>query len=274
MKRRPWTHLFALLISIIFVLPLYLAVVNVFKELEQIRYHPMALPRPFTLTNLSRTITRPDRLLFEGLANSLLVTSLSVVVLVCFSSVIGYVIARRQRRLMQLLLLLFIAGLLIPPPVTLIPVTRILRALGLMGTYPGLILLFAGGGLLSFAVFVFSGFVKTIPREFDEAAIIDGAGGLTLFWLVIFPLMRPATATVTIYLSLWTWNEFLMPLIVLGPSQGITITTGIYTAIGTYTSDYGQIFALMLLSAVPMLVFFFLLQREFISGLTSGAFKG
>ncbi len=96
----------------------------------------------------------------------------------------------------------------------------------------------------------------------------------TLFWRIIFPLMRPATATVVIYLSLWTWNEFLLPLIIVGPGKGVTITTGIYTAVGTYTSDYGQIFSLMLLSALPMLALFFALQKQFIAGLTAGSLKG
>ena len=265
---------FAAIVTVAFALPLYLAVVNVFKTLEQIRYHPIALPDPFTTDNLVNVINRPDNLLFEGLKNSLIVTTITVIVLVFFSSIIGYTIARSNNRLMRILLLLFVAGMLIPPQVTLIPITRFLKVLGLMGTYPGLILYFSGGGLLSFAVFVYTGFASTIPRELDEAAIIDGASGFTLFWKIIFPLMRPATATVAIYLSLWTWNEFLLPLIILGPSQGITITTGIYSAIGTYTTDYGQMFALMFLSALPVLAFFFLLQKEFISGLTSGAFKG
>ena len=144
----------------------------------------------------------------------------------------------------------------------------------MMGSFKGLILFWAGSGLLSFAVFVFTGFVKTIHRELDESAALDGASRFTLFWKIIFPLMRPATATVVIFLTLWIWNDFLLPLIIVGPSRGVTITTGIYTAVGTYTSDFGQIFAMMFLSALPMLAFFFALQREFIAGLTSGTLKG
>ena len=228
MDMKTWPRkIFALMVTVVFAMPLYLAVVNVFKNLEQILNHPIALPNPVTLANLDKVVSRPDHLLWEGLLNSLMVTSVAVVILIFFSSIIGYYIARSNSRLMQILLLLFIAGMLIPPQVTLIPVTRLLKFLGLMGTYPGLILYFTGGGLMSFAVFVFTGFVRTIPRELDEAAIIDGAGKFTLFWRIIFPLMRPATATVAIYLSLWTWNEFLLPLIILGPSQGVTITTGI-----------------------------------------------
>ena len=267
-------RLFAGLITAIFALPLYLAVVNVFKNLEQIRYHPIALPDPFTWENILTVLNRPDNLLFEGLKYSLLITTSTVILLVFFSSTIGFYIARKDNRFTRMLLFLFVAGLLIPPQVTLIPVARLLKFLGLMGSFQGLVLYLSGGGLLSFAVFVYAGFVKTIPRELDEAAIIDGANQFTLFWRIIFPLMRPATATVVIFLSLWTWNEFLLPLIIVGPSQGITITTGIYTAVGTYTSDYGQIFSLMLLSAIPMLIFFFALQKEFIAGLTAGSLKG
>ena len=267
-------RLFAAVVTAIFALPLYLAVVNVFKTLEQIRYRPVALPNPFIWDNLLTVINRPDNLLFEGLKFSLMVTASSVILLVFFSSTIGFYIARSDSRLSRLLLFLFVAGMLIPPQVTLIPITQLLKFLGLMASFPGLVLYLAGSGMLSFAVFVYSGFVKSIPRELDESAILEGASRFTLFWRIVFPLMRPATATVVIFTSLWTWNEFLLPLIIVGPSQGITITTGIYTAVGTYTTDYGQIFSLMFLSALPVLAFFFMLQKEFIAGLTAGSLKG
>jgi raffinose/stachyose/melibiose transport system permease protein len=273
-KRGTIFRIFAALITVIFALPLYLAVVNVFKTLEQIRIRPVALPAPFTLDNIIVVLNRPDNLLFEGLKYSLIITVSTVLLVVLFSSAIGFYIARKDSRFTRILLFLFVAGMLIPPQVTLIPVTRLLQFMGLMGSFQGLILYLSAGGMLSFAVFVYAGFAKTIPREMDESAIVDGANQFTLFWRIIFPLMRPATATVVIFVGLWTWNEFLMPLIIVGPAQGITITTGIYTAVGTYTSDYGQIFSLMFLSALPMLVFFFALQKEFIAGLTGGALKG
>jgi raffinose/stachyose/melibiose transport system permease protein len=137
------------------------------------------------------------------------------------------------------------------------------------------VLYFVGGGLLSFGVFVYTGFVKNIPTDLDDAATVDGAGEFRLFWQIIFPLMRPATATVMIFLSLWIWNEFLIPLIILGPAQGVTVTTGIYFALGQASSiSYGQMFSMMLISALPMLILFFALQREFVAGLSSGALKG
>lgn len=268
------SKVFAGLVTIIFAVPLYLAVVNVFKTGEQIQYHPIALPAPFTLENLKTVMTRPDHLLYEGLFNSLVITICTVVIIVFFASAIGYTIARSEKRYMQVLLLLFVAGMMVPVQVVLIPVSRLLQWFGLMGTFQGLILLQVGGGLLSFAVFVYTGFVKTIPRELDESAIIDGASGFTLFWKIIFPLMRPATATVVIFVSLWSWNEFLLPQIILGPGEGVTITTGIYSAVSSLNKNYGQMFGLMFLAALPMLAFFFSLQKEFIAGLTGGAIKG
>jgi len=268
-------RIFAGVVTIIFGLPLYLALINVFKTEEQITRFPVALPAPFTLENLQTVITRPDNLLFEGLKTSLIITILTVIIVIFFSSIIGYYVARHEKsRYLQLLLLIFIAGMMVPVQVTIVPVARLLTWFGMMGTLQGLILFQAGGGLLSFAVFVYSGFVKTIPKELDESAMIDGASRFTLFWRIIFPLMRPATATIAIFVTLWTWNEFLIPLIILGPGKGITITTGIFTAVDNLNINYGGAFALMFLAALPVLAFFFTLQKEFIAGLTGGSLKG
>jgi raffinose/stachyose/melibiose transport system permease protein len=273
-KRGILARILAGLVAIVFALPLYIALVNVFKTEEQITRYPIALPDPFTFENLISVVTRPDNLLFEGLKNSIVITVLSVITVVFFSSVIGYYIARSDKPYMRYLLLVFVAGMMVPVQVILIPAARILHWLGLIGTLQGLILLQTGGGMLSFAVFVYSGFIKNIPRELDESAMLDGASKFTLFWKIIFPLLRPATATVVIFVSLWTWNEFLLPLIVLGPGEGITITTGIFTAVDNLNINYGMAFALMFLSSLPILGFFFALQKEFIAGLTGGSLKG
>jgi raffinose/stachyose/melibiose transport system permease protein len=127
---------------------------------------------------------------------------------------------------------------------------------------------------LPFAVFVYAGFLRTVSRELDEAGAIDGASSFKVFWRIIFPLMRPATASVVVIVALWTWNDFLSPLIILGAAHGVTITTGIYLAIGAYSIDYGQEFGVMLLASLPVLALFLLLQRHFVSGLTAGGTKG
>ncbi len=263
------------LITAMFGLPLYMAVVNTFKTQEQILVDPLGFPAPFTLENLVNAFSRPDNLIARGLMTSTILVVVSVFFIVIFSSAIGYYIARHNTRFTQGLQLLFLAGLMIPSQIYLIPIVQIFRKFHLIGSFSGMLVVFIGGGLLSFAVFVYSGFIKNIPLEVEEAALIDGANKFQMFWKILFPLLRPATAAVVIFLSLWIWNEFLLPLILLGPGNGVTITLGVYMSLGQlYTINYGQMFAMMMIASLPMLALFVAFQREFIAGLVSGALKG
>ncbi len=263
------------LITAMFGLPLYMAVVNTFKTQEQILADPLGFPAPFTLDNLVNAFSRPDNLIARGLLTSTISVVVSVFFIVIFSSAIGYYIARHNTRFTQGLQMLFLAGLMIPSQIYLIPIVQIFRKFHLIGSFSGMLVVFIGGGLLSFAVFVYSGFIKNIPLEVEEAALIDGANKFQMFWKILFPLLRPATATIVIFLSLWIWNEFLLPLILLGPGNGVTITLGVYMSLGQlYTINYGQMFAMMMIASLPMLALFFAFQREFIAGLVSGALKG
>lgn len=263
----------ALSAGAVFAVPLYLVVVNVFKPLEAIKADPIAPPIPFTLANLVQAIIRPGSIVIPGLLNSLVITAASLALTIVIGSMAGYYLARTSGRASHATLLFFLFGLMVPSQVLLVPITIILRAIGLMGTLPGLVL-FNLGYYLPFAIFLFVGFIRTIPRELDEAAEIDGAGHIARYWRVIFPLMRPVTATVLIFVGVAVWNDFLNPLIILGPATGTTITVGIYRSIGQFSTDFGQMFAMMFVGALPVLALFLVLQREFIRGLTGGATKG
>lgn len=263
----------ALAVAAAFFLPLYVALVNVVKQSSKIAGSPASLPVPPTLDNIQAVLTRSDRLFWVSLTNSLIVTSLSILVLTVLSAMLGHYLARTKAWWVRGVTLLLLSGLMIPPQVILLPITRVLRALELMGTVQGLVL-FNVGYYIPFGVFVFAGFTRTIPIELEEAAALDGASRFQAFWLVVFPLLRPATASVMIFLGVWIWNDFLNPLIILGPGRGTTITTGIYRSIGQYQSDFGAMFALMFLATLPVLIFYLALQRNFIKGLTGGAVKG
>jgi raffinose/stachyose/melibiose transport system permease protein len=272
--RRGWVRLtFALIVGAVFFLPLYVALVNVVKPSSKIAGSLASPPIPPTLDNLDAVLTRSDRLYWVSLANSLIVTSLSILVLTVLSAMLGHYLARTRAWWVRGVTLLLLSGLMIPPQVILLPITRVLRALDLMGTVQGLVL-FNVGYYIPFGVFVFAGFTRTIPVELEEAAAIDGASRFQTFWRVVFPLLRPATASAMIFFGVWIWNDFLNPLIILGPGRGTTITTGIYRSIGPYQSDFGAMFALMFLATLPVLVFYLALQRHFIKGLTGGALKG
>ena len=269
------SQLILILVTAVFGLPLYMAVVNTFKTQEQILADPLGFPAPFTLENLASAFGRPDHLIARGLLTSTILVVASVFFIVIFSSAIGYYIARHNTRFTKGLQLMFLAGLMIPSQIYLIPIVQIFRKFHLIGSFSSMLVVFIGGGLLSFAVFVYSGFIKNVPVEVEEAALIDGANKFQMFWMILFPLLRPATAAVVIFLSLWIWNEFLLPLILLGPGKGVTITLGVYMSLGQlYTINYGQMFAMMMIASLPMLAFFFAFQKEFIAGLTSGALKG
>ena len=270
----PWLRpLVAVAVGAVFFVPLYLGLVNVVKRTDLIGPQPAALPVPPTLDNLGRVLTRPDRLFWASLTNSVTVTALSVAVLTVLSAMLGHYLARSRSRWGDVLTLVLLSGLMIPPQVILIPVTDVLRVAHLMTTLQGLVL-FNVGYYLPFGVFVFTGFIRSVPVELEEAAAIDGASRLQVFWQIVFPLLRPATASVLIFLGVWIWNDFIDPLVILGPSQGTTVTTGIYRSVGQYQVDLGGVFALMFLSTLPVMVFYLALQKHFVKGLTGGATKG
>ncbi|MGS2617701.1 carbohydrate ABC transporter permease [Micromonospora sp. LZ34] len=263
----------AIALGAVFFVPLYFVLANVFKRGDLIAEQPAALPLPPTLANITAVLTRPDHLFWVSLTNSIIVTLLSVLVLIVLSAMLGHYLARTRNSWTRALTLLLLCGLMIPPQVILIPITDVLRFTHLMATLQGLVL-FNVGYYVPFGIFVFMGFIRAVPVELEEAARIDGASRMQVFWRVVFPLLRPATASVVIFLSVWIWNDFINPLIILGPSQGTTITTGIYRSIGQYQADFGSLFALMLLATLPVLIFYLALQRQFVKGLTGGATKG
>ena len=273
-SRAPWVRSFvALVVTAVFAVPLYLVVVNVFKPGEDISGSPASVPWPPTLDNLKAVLDRPDNLYWAGLLNSAEITVVSIVVLAVLSAMLGHYLCRTRSRFARLTLLVLLAGLMIPPQVILVPVVRILRLAHLMTTLSGMVA-FNVGYYIPFGVFVFAGFIRSIPIELEEAAALDGAGRWRTFWTVVFPLLRPATASVLIFLGVWIWNDFLDPLIILGPVGGTTVTVGVYRALGEHQSNYGQLFGLMFLAALPVVIFYFLLQKHFVKGLTGGAVKG
>lgn len=269
-----WSHLVgAWLVTLAFILPIYIALSSAFKTQEQILGSPLAPPIPFTFDNILNALQRPDQLIQAGLTNSILVTALTVGALIPLASALSFYISQRPPRLKAILLGVVALGLMVPPQVVLLPIVELLQAIGLANSYAGLILSNIGGGYLSFAVFVYVGFLRSVPQEVIEAARVDGASDLRIWWKIVLPLVRPATATVGIFLGLWVWNDFLNPLFILGPLQGQTITTGIYISLGQYSTNYAQLFGIMFLAAIVPLVGYLVSQREFIHGLMSGASK-
>ena len=276
-RRRTWAgrvHLAAaVLLTLAFVSPVYLTIVNAFKTQDQIIRNPSAPPAPPTTQNLSDALARSDKIIQIGLTNSAVTVIASLLLVIPLGAAFSFWLTRRSARFRRIILAVFAAGLMIPPAVVLLPTIRILTFLHLDHTYAGLILANVGGGYLSFAVFVYTGFLRSVPKEIVEAAAMDGAGMLRIWWTIVMPLVRPATATVAIFLSLWIWNDFMNPQFILGPLRGQTITTGLYLSLGQYSTNYAQLFGVMFLAAVIPVAGYLVVQKQFIAGLTTGATK-
>ena len=270
--RRPARLALALLVILAFVSPIYLTVVNAFKTSAAITSSPASLPTHPTLRNLSAALSQPGHVLQLGLRNSLIVVVCSVALLIPLGSAFSFWISRKRTRTRAVIMAVFAAGLMIPPQITVLPIIKILGHIGLDHTYPGLILSNIGGGYLSFAVFVYVGFMRSIPAEVIEAARIDGASSLRIWWKIIMPLVRPATATVGIFLSLWIWNDFLNPLLIIGPTSGQTVTVGLYDSVSNQVQpDYGLQFGFMFLAALIPVAGYLFAQKQFRAGLTAGS---
>jgi raffinose/stachyose/melibiose transport system permease protein len=262
----------AVLVILAFVSPIYLTIVNAFKTNAAIASSPQSLPVHPTLRNVSAALSQPGHVLELGLRNSLVVVVCSVVLLIPLGSAFSFYLSRKSPRIRGAVMAVFAAGLMIPPQITVLPIIKILTVIGLDHTYPGLILSNLGGGYLSFAVFVYVGFMRSIPAEVIDAARTDGATGLRIWWKIIMPLVRPATATVGIFLSLWIWNDFLNPLLIIGPITGQTVTVGLYDAVSNQVQpDYGLQFGFMFLAALIPVAGYLLAQKQFRAGLTAGS---
>ncbi|WP_194410201.1 carbohydrate ABC transporter permease [Microbacterium cremeum] len=261
--------------ALIMLVPLYIMLISAFKPQEAIIRQPLAItPEMFTLEYLADAVTSEKFNVIGAYGITLLFVALVNVFGIALSAPVAYVIARGRSKWHIGLLLVFVSGLFIPGQVTLIPVVFVLRLLGLINTIPGFIL-FETAATLPVTIFLFAAYLRTVPRDIDEAAALDGAGRVRAFWSCIFPIMKPVVATIVVLNSISVWNDFVSPQIILGPSSGIyTVTTGVYAAVGEFQTSYTTVFPTLLLAVAPAIIFFIVMQRHIIGGLVAGATKG
>lgn len=256
-----------ILAAVVYVFPLYVLIQLSFRSMQSVAQSPLALPNFLYWENYVRAWS--SAALGKSLINSTIITVLSVALLVVLGSLAAYVLARRKERLSYGVYLLFLAGIIVPLQLGLIPLYRLVRDLHLLGTHASLVLFYAGH-FLPLVVFLYTGFLRVIPREYEEAALVDGANHAQVFTRIVFPLLRPITGTVVIINSVFIWNDFLTPLLYLGGTNKTTIPVAIYQFVGQYDSQWGLVFAGLIIGSVPILVLYFLLQRHVIKGFASG----
>ncbi|HEX4297000.1 MAG TPA: carbohydrate ABC transporter permease [Devosia sp.] len=276
MTRRPRDYavgVAAVLISIVvFLVPFAFIVIQALKDVRDSSDRSFALPTSWHLwDNLVEVLSTRDYMLVTAFINSIILTVGSVALLVVLGAMVGFVLQRRPSRWTGIINFFVLAGLIIPPAV--VPTIWVLQGLGLFKTLHGLILIEVAYGL-SFSVLLFRAFIATVPRELDEAAIIDGAGPLRLFFGIVLPLLRPVVVTLIVTQSVAIFNDFTNPLYYLPGNKNVTLQLTLFNFQSQFNTSYNLLFMNILLITIPPLVVYIFFSRQIVAGLTSGAVKG
>jgi raffinose/stachyose/melibiose transport system permease protein len=266
-KRTFGLELGMIFVALLFLFPIYVLFSLSFKSAPDISGGGLGLPSSLEAENYSQAWSGAS--LGAALINSTLITGISLVALIAVGSTASYYLARKQSRLSYGMYIVFLLGIILPFQLALVPLYRMVNSAGLLGSYTSMVLFYTGLQA-PFTIFLYTGFLRALPREYGEAALVDGATHWQSFRRITFPLLRPITGTVIILNAVFIWNDFLTPLIYLGGSPNETIPVVVYQFVGQYVSNWGYIFAAVVLATLPMLILFLLLQRFVIKGFASG----
>lgn len=263
-------HIILLIYTGIVLYPILVMLLSSIKTTPEIYTNPYGLPQVPMWSNYVRAWKEANFSVY--FKNSLFITVVATAAIIFVASMASYVLGRFQFKLNAWIFGLFVAGLTVPSRLAIIPLFLLVRDLGLLDSHLGLILVYTGGAM-PFAIFLLTTFFRQIPKELEEAAVVEGAGIFTIYWKIMLPLVRPALATITIFEFLHNWNDFFFPLIFLRSEKLMTIPVGLSVFFGEYATDWSSLFAALAISIVPVLVMFFAMSRQFIAGLTAGAVK-
>lgn len=264
------TEIVLIFVGLLFLFPILYLLQMSFKH-PGIFYKPLAFPDRLYLDYYSQAL---NGAFFRSLANTAIVTVGGLGLTILIASMAGYTLARRSDRLFRFVFLLLMTGMIIPTVGSLIPLFKLVNTLQLGDTRTALVLLYTAGHI-PFAAFLYSAFTKSIPRELEESAGIDGCGPFRMYWIIIFPLLLPATGTFILTNVYGIWNDFVTPLIFLNSPEKMTLMPMIVQFMfNKQSTNYGPVFALCVLSMIPLLVLFIFTQRYMLKGLVMGSVKG
>ncbi len=262
---------FVWVFALVSLLPFYFLIITALKPDEELLTTGNSVPpsRP-TVENFTEVLTGGgDSNILLGLLHSLVITVGSILGMIVLGSLAAYVLARSTRRWGSITFYLFLTAIVLPTQLGLIPLYIGAREVGLVGSLWGMIILYVGT-LMPLAVFLYAGFFRNLPRDYEEAAALDGAGPARVFFRVVLPLMAPATGTVAILTGLIVWNDFFSALIFLGGSDNQTLPVSMYYYVGSLVSAWNKIFAIVIISMIPILAFYLVAQKRFIQGFAGG----
>ncbi|MDR1539729.1 MAG: carbohydrate ABC transporter permease [Clostridiales bacterium] len=256
----------------VFGLPLYFLVINSFKTDKEARLLNISWPDKFQIAeNFKQAFANQDYLIIRAFFNSVIITAFSVVGLIIVCSMAGYTIQRRNDKPVKIINAVVLAGLMIPP--SILPTIWIMQSVGIYKTIPGMVIVEIALGI-PFTTMLFRGYMGTVPREIEEAAMIDGCGKLRIFASIIFPLLKPITSTVTILSAINVFNDFVNPLYFLPGTKNATIQLTLYNFMGKFSNKYNLLFADIILITVPILLLFIFFNKKIVDGMAAGSVKG
>jgi raffinose/stachyose/melibiose transport system permease protein len=279
--RRYFIEAIMIAFLVIYLYPFVIVLINSAKDAFSVTQYPMQLPEQWgqLFVNMRTIWTSPNIRYASSFFSSVVITALSLLFVTIFPAMGAWVLVRTKTRTSQVLFLIFVAAMVIPFQIVMFPLVSWFRTvfqvtgLRLLRTYFGIVLAYLGFGL-SLSVFVYHGFIKSIPFELEEASIIDGCKMPEVFFRIIFPLLTPVHATIGILHGMWIWNDFLLPLLVLGKGNRIqTLPLAVANFAGAYVKQWDLILTAILMAMIPVLVLFFLAQKKIVSGMVAGSIK-
>ena len=253
-------------VALAFLFPVYVLVIFAFKPAGDQSGSLVPTQNP-TFENFVEAWQQGG--LGGALVNSAIVTVITITFIVIFSAAAAYPLSRVGAQWSKITYFAFLAGLLLPTQLALLPLYQTVRDMGLLGSVWGVILVSVGSSM-PYSIFLYAGFLRALPSEYEEAASLDGASGFRTFWTIVFPLVRPITGTVAILNAVTTWNDFFTPLLYLSGSNQKTITVAIYGFVGQYGAQWPLIFAGIIISILPILIAYFLMQKHIVQGFAGG----
>lgn len=264
---------FMAIMSILFLSPLFIVLINSFKSKFFISEAPFTLPTSETFSRIDNYTNGIEKInFFSAFGYSLFITVFSVIAIIIFTSMTAWYITRVKNKWTSAMYYLFAFSMVVPFQMVMFTMSKTVNILGLDNPI-GIILIYLGFGA-GLSVFIFSGFIKSIPIEIEEAAMIDGCTPIQTFFLVVFPILRPTAITVAILNAMWIWNDYLLPYLTIG-NKYKTIPVAVQYLQGGYGSrDMGALMAILILAILPIVVFYLFMQKYIIEGVLSGAVKG
>ncbi|WP_251860040.1 carbohydrate ABC transporter permease [Clostridium sp. Marseille-Q2269] len=261
----------SLFVALVFLAPLYVAIVNSFKTQKGIYIDTLGLPGKlvFTLENYVQAFK--DLNFFNSFTNSFLITTISTIIIVCLSSMAAWKLVRTRTKISAAIFFMFAAAMLVPFQSVMLPLVNIAGKMNMLNPV-GLVFMYIGFGS-SLSIIMYHGFIKGIPKELEEAAIIDGCNEFQVFWLIVFPLLKPITVTVGILNTMWIWNDFLLPQLIINKPQWQTIPLKMFYFFGQYSKKWNLALAGLILGMIPIIIFYFIAQKHIVKGVTQGSIK-